>query len=404
MSTAYHPGASRRHFLKQAAAAGIAALPMSGARAFATTSPKSASAEIIKNRAPLAQNAFYTLPLGSVRPAGWLRNQLQVQAKGLSGHIDEIWPDVGSNSGWLGGSGESWERGPYYLDGLLPLAYLLDDAQLKAKAQRFVEWTLINQAPSGMFGPRSNDDWWPRMVMLKVLVQYQEATGDIRVIPFLERYYAHSLRELPLRPLRDWGKFRWQDEVLSVIWLYNRNGDPKLLDLARLLHSQGYDWQAQFADFKFTKPITAEYIKLDQDHGLTDLALATHGVNNGQALKASPVWYLLSKSDQDRQAIQQQLLMLDKYHGLPNGMFSCDEHLAGRNPSQGSELCTVVEAMYSLEQSLAILGDASLGDRLERIAFNALPGTFTDDMWGHQYNQQPNQVARQQRILGREIV
>ena len=61
-------------------------------------------------------------------------------------------------------------------------------------------------------------------------------------------------------------------------------------------------------------------------------------------------------------------------------------------PSQGSELCTVVETMYSLEQSLAILGDASLGDRLEMIAFNALPGTFTDDMWAHQYNQEPNQV------------
>src|SRR6185436_3713488 len=61
-------------------------------------------------------------------------------------------------------------------------------------------------------------------------------------------------------------------------------------------------------------------------------------------------------------------------------------------PSHGSELCSVVEAMFSLEQSLAILGEASLGDRLEQLAFNALPGAFTDDMWAHQYDQQPNQV------------
>ena len=66
--------------------------------------------------------------------------------------------------------------------------------------------------------------------------------------------------------------------------------------------------------------------------------------------------------------------------------------ISGRDPSHGTELCTVVETMFSLEQALAVLGDASIGDRLEKIAFNALPGTFTDDMWAHQYNQQPNQV------------
>jgi hypothetical protein len=76
-----------------------------------------------------------------------------------------------------------------------------------------------------------------------------------------------------------------------------------------------------------------------------------HGVNNGQALKAAPVWSLVSNTELDRAGFQQMLAALDKYHGLPNGMFSCDEHLAGRNPSQGSELCTVVETLFSLEQS-----------------------------------------------------
>jgi len=317
---------------------------------------------------------------------------MQTQASGLGGHLDEVWPDVGPNSGWLGGSGESWERGPYFLDGLLPLAYQLDDDRLKAKAQKFIEWTITHQAPDGMIGPASNDDWWPRMVMLKALIQYQEATGDPRVIPLLERYFDYQLRSLKSRPIKDWGKFRWQDNALTVIWLYNRNGDPRLLDLIRLLHSQGFDWQANFADFKYTTAVTAESIHLNVGGGLGDMALATHGVNNGQALKAAPVWSLLSGNPADRKGFAQMLDALDKYHGLPNGMFSCDEHLAGRSPVQGSELCTVVETMFSLEQSLAILGDASIGDRLELLAFNALPGTFTDDMWAHQYDQEPNQV------------
>jgi hypothetical protein len=332
------------------------------------------------------------LPQGSIRPAGWLRTQLQIQASGLSGHLDETWPDVGPNSGWLGGKGESWERGPYYLDGLVPLAYLLDDAGLKAKAQHYIDWTLDHAQPSGMFGPATNDDWWPRIVMLKVLTQYEEFTGDPRVVPLMDKYFRYQLAALPARPLRDWGKFRWQDELLSVIWLYNRTGSTYLLDLAHLLHQQGYDWEAQYANFKYTQRITADYLKLEEGNGLKDLALATHGVNNGQAIKTGPVWSQVSGSEADRGAVLKMIGELDKYHGLPNGMFSCDEHLAGPNPSQGSELCTVVEYMYSLERALAITGDASLGDRLERLAFNALPGTLTDDMWAHQYNQEPNQV------------
>jgi hypothetical protein len=74
---------------------------------------------------------------------------------------------------------EKLGAGSYFLDGLLPLAWMLDDAALKAKAQKFIDWTLDNAAPDGMFGPRSNDDWWPRMVMLKVLTQYHELTGTL---------------------------------------------------------------------------------------------------------------------------------------------------------------------------------------------------------------------------------
>ncbi len=390
---------TRRHFLNRFSLFSLASsLPVgrflfsSGAPVLAASSTLPATMPVVKNRAPLAPSVFHFLPLGSIRPTGWLKQQLRTQADGLSGHLDETWADVGPDSGWLGGKGESWERGPYFLDGLVPLAYLLDDARLKAKAQRYIDWTLDHQAPNGMIGPSSNDDWWPRFVMLKALTQYQEFAGDSRVIPVMDKYLRYQFQQLPQKPLRDWSKFRWQDELLSVIWLYNRTGSSYLLELAQLLRKQGYDWMAQFANFQYTKRITAEYIKLENGEGLKDLALATHGVNNGQAIKTGPVWSQISASGTDRDAVLKMISELNKYHGLPNGMFSCDEHLAGLDPSQGSELCTVVEYMFSLEHSLAIVGDPSLGDRLEQLAFNALPGTFSDDMWAHQYNQEPNQV------------
>ncbi len=391
--------ATRRHFLSGVGLFGLAStlptnlLSLASGRTVPVGSQSHAvPGSAIKNRAPLAPSVFHLLPLGSIRAHGWLDQQLRTQANGLSGHLDETWPDVGPNSGWLGGSGESWERGPYFLDGIVPLAYLLNDSILKTKAQRFVDWTLDHQAANGMIGPASNNDWWPRIVILKALTQYQELTGDQRVISVMEKYFQYQLAVLPSRPLRDWGRFRWQDELLSVIWLYNRTGSAPLIDLAHLLHKQGYDWMAQYANFQYKSRITREYLKLNAGNGLDDLALATHGVNNGQAIKTGPVWSLVSGSLADRSAALKMISELNRYHGLPNGMFSCDEHLAGLDPSQGSELCTVVEYMFSLEQSLAITGDPSLGDRLEQLAFNALPGAFTDDMWAHQYNQEPNQV------------
>lgn len=344
-----------------------------------------------KRRAPLQPAPMYLLPLTSIRPKGWLQRQLRIQADGLSGHLDEVWSDVGQNSAWLGGTGEAWERGPYFLDGLVPLAYLLDDAKLKAKAQRWMDWTLTHQRADGSIGPEVNDDWWPRMVILKALTQYQEATGDPRVIPVMQKYFAFQARQLPGRPLRDWGRFRWQDEVVSVLWLYDRTGDPSLLTLAKLLHDQGYNWKAQFDHFEFTKKIDRAIFEGRDD--LPDRAMQTHGVNNAMALKTSPVWFLVSGSEEDRKGIYQQIKMLDQYHGIPNGMFSADEHIAGTDPSQGIELCAVVEAMFSYEEIEAALGDPLFGDRLEKVAFNALPGTFRDDMWSHQYDQQPNQIA-----------
>ncbi|MGI4759316.1 MAG: hypothetical protein ACRYF0_01325 [Janthinobacterium lividum] len=345
--------------------------------------------------APLAAfqaGAFQPLPLGTIQPTGWLRRQLLIQASGLSGHLEDFWPDLGPTSAWRGGTGEGWERGPYYLDGLLPLAYELDDAALKAKAQKWVEWALQSQRLDGDIGPVKNQDWWPNMLVLKALMQYQEATNDPRVVPFMTKYFAYQSSQLDQRPLQEWAVYRWAEELLPLRWLYQKTKNPLLLTLAGQLARQGFNWEQAFAHFPFAQPTTAASLGLDATHYNSPLALQAHGVNNAMALKMPVLWGLSGGTQADRQAIYPQLAQLDKYHGLPNGMFSSDEHLAGRNPSQGTELCTVVEAQFSYEQLLALLGDPLFGDRLEKITFNALPATFDPTMWAHQYDQQANQV------------
>lgn len=341
----------------------------------------SAPQPVVTNRAPLANTPYRLLPLTSVRPKGWLKQQLRIQADGLSGHVEEIWKDLGPSSGWLGGDGESWERGPYYLDGLVPLAYLLEDPLLIARAKKWVDWTLSHQRPDGSIGPVKDTDWWPKFVMLKVLTQYQEASGDPRVIPLMEGYFAYQAALLDQQPLKEWAIMRWQDEALSVYWLYNRNGDPKLLNLVRKLHGQGYYWPDQFKNFQSTGKVTGK-----------ECTLQTHGVNNSQGLKTGAIWWELTKDQADLDGLYNQFKMMDKYHLQPGGVHSGDEHYAGLDPSQGTELCSVLETMYSLEHIIAATGKAEFAERLEKIAYNSQPATYTKDMWGHQYDQQANQV------------
>ena len=88
---------------------------------------------------------FAAFDLDRIKPLGWLKNQLDLQAGGLSGYLGEVFPDVGRSSSWLGGPGESWERGPYYTDGILPLAILSKNTRVFEIAKSFIDWSLNSQ-------------------------------------------------------------------------------------------------------------------------------------------------------------------------------------------------------------------------------------------------------------------
>ena len=325
------------------------------------------------------------LPLGAIKPLGWLRDQLRIQADGLSGHLDEFWPSV-ADSKWIGGSSEGWERGPYWLDGLIPLAVLLDDAGLKAKAQHWVDYILDHQHPDGWLGALDDVhdgsgqtflDPWPIFVLLKALAQWQEATGDERIIPAMQRVLRRVDSLLDERPLESWAAFRWYELTISLQWLHARTGEDWLVALSEKAQQQGYDWPTHFADFRCTGKAT-------------EWTLDNHVVNHAMALK-EPALHLPRLKDAARLALQ-WMETLDRYHGQAAGVFSGDESLAGLNPSQGTETCAVMECLYSLECLVAAFGEPAFGDRLERIAFNALPAPFTSKMWARQYVQQANQA------------
>ena len=355
-----------------------------------------------QNRAPLAPAKYLEMPLGAIKPQGWLQQQLAVMRNGITGRLDEYYPKLKNDNGWLGGAGDGWEETPYWLDGAVPLAHLLGDAALQAKVQKYVDWALAHQRPNGYFGPLTKaeratgvpvaaceqaEDWWPRMVMLKVLQQHYEATRDARVIPFMARYFQYQLASLqtcPLSKWSEWSQARGGDNLMSVYWLYNQTGDKSLLALGDLLNQQTTPWTAFFSGRDWVMRAAANQTG---EHWMD-----RHGVNVGQGLKLPVIRYQATGDPQDAQAFKTGWQDLQTLHGLPAGIFSADEDLHGNLPTQGTELCAIVETMFSLEQAIGITGEPAYMDALERMTYNALPTQTTDDYNNRQYFQVANQV------------
>lgn len=351
----------------------------------------------------LGPTTYQPLPLHAIEPKGWLARQLRIQADGLSGHLDEFWPDI-RDSRWFGGDAEGWERAPYWLDGFIPLAYQLKDAVLIAKVERHIGYIMDNQQEDGWLGPVETDpvsgkkvvptfyDLWAELLILKVLAVYGDASGNPRVLDVIERALQNMDRLVDTRPLFNWAQFRWYEGLIAIYYLYERRPAKWLLDLAVKFHAQGFHWGDFFKRWPCTEPTP---------RGRWNYM--SHVVNNAEAVKAHGLWWRISRDDDDRTAVFDMIEKLEHYHGMVTGMFSGDECLAGKSPTVGTELCAVNEYAYSLELMLAAFGDASLGDRLERLVFNALPATFSPDMWTHQYDQQVNQVecsSREMRTFG----
>jgi len=319
----------------------------------------------------------------SIKPTGWLKRQLEIQAEGLSGNLDKIWPDI-RDSAWIGGNNEGWERVPYWLDGFIPLAMLLENEDMKARADKYINSIIDRQEADGWICPcppekRYDYDIWALFLIGKVLALYCKFTKSRKAEKALRKAMKCLHEQLLDGKLRvfNWGKFRWFECFIPLQYLYDKKPEAWIIELAEKLRELG----ANYPDFIETwkKP-------------LNKWTYHTHIVNLAMMIKYEAVCCQLFGEKYTGKA-DELWKILDKYNGTAVGSFTGDECLSGLGNNQGTELCAITELMYSCEILYASTGKKIWADRLEKLAFNALPATISDDMWTHQYDQCVNQIA-----------
>ena len=340
----------------------------------------------------LEPQAYIPLKLGSVTPTGWLAQQLQVEAAGMAGYLDLFYPPIAyspwiSNCTMPGGCQDTNEGEDfgYWFQAAVPLAYLTDPTCSKALCKRVQGYVtlFISQADpqTGWIGPPSDpgdgNAEWARWLVLFGLFQHWEMTNDARILPAIYKHLHESYNRLSNHaPLVAWSGARWQDYAWLIQCIMDAdpddiNGEKQFLTAHLWLVSaqQEVVWEEWFEP---------EFFPL----GNTPWNFSSHGVNTGEGLKSGAILYRMTASPFARSSSSSRVELLERYHGSPTGIFQADETLSDSMPSHGTELCAVVESMLSLNVMHEILGDANFADRSERIAYNALPGTWSSDMWG----------------------
>jgi len=337
----------------------------------------------VANRCPLLPSPLVKLPIGAVRARSWLVRQLQLEAEGFTGHLDQLSGFLRKEgNAWLSPNGQGhsfWEEVPYWLKGFIDLGYLLEDERIIAEAHRWVEAVIASRREDGWFGPRANlrgersrekgkPDLWPNMIMLNVLQSYYERTGDERVIDLMTAYFHWQLavpEESFLPPF--WQEQRAGDNLASVYWLYNITGDEQLLRLADKIHRTMAPWWREVASW--------------------------HGVNICQCFRAPAIYYMQTHDEDHLAAAERNYQTVMRLYGqVPGGMFGADENCrpGHYDPRQAAESCSMAEMMLSCEMLVAITGRTIWADRCEQVAFNSFPACMTADLKALHYLTAPN--------------
>lgn len=374
---------NRRQALKTATAglAGAAAVPDALAAKHPTTEPQNLDRT---NKATGRPDTFEELPVGSVRPLGWILAEMRKQAAGITGHLTELYAPF-TGTAWTADETSDkarwtpWEQRAYWCDGAIRCGILLGDAGLVAKATELLQFTFSHPQRDGYLGPAflkgpGSYHRWPHTVLFRAAFAWYDSTRNADIIEKMSRHYLGSEYQFNV--------FREQTNIEPMLWLYKKTGNPRLLELAE----------------RTWRTAQERSVRTGRETDFTEAAMLSpgpvrkmHGVSYAEISKLPCLLYLATGTQRYLDLSVSAHRKIRDFHMLVNGAPSTSEYLSTTTARDAHEVCDIIDYCWDWGYLLQATRDGEYGDRIERATFNALPGSIRKDWKALQYYSSPNQ-------------
>ncbi len=345
--------------------------------------------------AKMRTDAYAPFALGELKPEGWLKDWAQLAAKGMTRTIGEEYTEF--VKGWASADEPGWwhyEQTGYYTDGFTRLAFLLDDSLLVERSRKVMEAVAARQKPNGYIysnNPEYVEKWgtqeadgglyWSEAVFCRAALAYYSATGDGKTLEMLKRVYekypvfTYDSKGCPFNG-GDLDRFRFLCGLENLFELSRLSGDMSFADKALAVLD---NFAPAFIDSWARKK---EFLR----------TAISHGVSFNEAAKLPAIGYIFNSDPEYLAASVNNYEFLQENSMLPSGVNSSNEHLHGIGAFEAAESCDVSDFMWSNIWLARASGDSRYGDRIERDAYNALPGALNYTFTQCVYTQAPNRI------------
>lgn len=342
---------------------------------------------------------YKRVPLGTIHPMGWLKEQFVRNINGMGGHLDELEPHMigtpyttrETYEGWGKERKAGWgaEISGNYWTGLIQLAFTSGDPNMIAKADAWVEAVLKNQRPDGYLGTYTEeDDWfddynaWGTAFGMKALLAYYDATGREDVFQAVYRCM--------LWFCENWAgdrKTRYVGIAIieTMLTCYELTADQRLLDFC----IDYYDYLDR--NDLFGNSVRAK-LSPELHYG------TNHGAGYVNGLDHPALVYSYTGKDEFLKAAENTYDKLQKKFIQATGGVTCEsEYLSPISSVAETEYCGMTFYQKSLLNLLRITGDLRYADEVERVFFNVAQGARKKDERAISYLTSPNQTLANDR-------